>query len=54
VEPLPYSDSFRLDSRSGGWSIGVEFCFYLVFPFLATIVTNLRRAMVFFAIPCSY
>lgn len=35
---------------SGGWSIGVEFCFYLVFPFLATIVTNLRRAMVFFSI----
>ena len=34
----------------GGWSIGVEFCFYLVFPFLATIVTNLRRAMVFFSI----
>ena len=29
----------------GGWSISVEFSFYLVFPCLALIVTNLRRAL---------
>jgi peptidoglycan/LPS O-acetylase OafA/YrhL len=28
----------------GGWSIGVEFCFYLVFPLLATGLVSLRRA----------
>ncbi|KXB32719.1 hypothetical protein AT959_00520 [Dechloromonas denitrificans] len=34
----------------GGWSIGVEFCFYFIFPLLALLVTNLRRSLVFFGI----
>jgi len=34
----------------GGWSIGVEFCFYFIFPLLATGVTTLRRAAVFLLI----
>jgi len=34
----------------GGWSIGVEFCFYFIFPLLALLITNLRRSLVFFAI----
>jgi peptidoglycan/LPS O-acetylase OafA/YrhL len=33
----------------GGWSISVEFCFYFVFPILATLVTSLIRSMVFIA-----
>lgn len=33
----------------GGWSIGVEFCFYLIFPFIALTVTSIRRALVFLA-----
>jgi peptidoglycan/LPS O-acetylase OafA/YrhL len=32
----------------GGWSIGVEFWFYFIFPFLATLVTSLNRSIVFF------
>lgn len=32
----------------GGWSISVEFCFYFAFPFLAVLITTLRRAVVFF------
>lgn len=32
----------------GGWSIGVEFCFYFLFPLLATAFYNLKRAFVFF------
>ncbi len=31
----------------GGWSIGVEFSFYLVFPAIASVVTSLRRSVVF-------
>lgn len=31
----------------GGWSISVEFSFYLVFPILALWVTTLRRAVAF-------
>jgi len=34
----------------GGWSIGVEFCFYFAFPFLAVLVTTLRRALIFFSL----
>ncbi|KAB2963191.1 acyltransferase [Zoogloea sp.] len=34
----------------GGWSIGVEFCFYFVFPLLASCVTTLRRALAFVAL----
>ena len=32
----------------GGWSISVEFCFYLIFPLLAIIVTSLQRSIIFF------
>lgn len=31
----------------GGWSISVEFMFYLVFPLLAMLVTSMRRALLF-------
>ncbi len=33
----------------GGWSIGVEFTFYSVFPVLAAFVTSLPRAVTLFA-----
>ncbi len=33
----------------GGWSIGVEFCFYFVFPVLAMTMVSLRRALWFAA-----
>ncbi len=33
----------------GGWSIGVEFTFYLFFPVIATLVTSRRRALAFLA-----
>ncbi|NOQ65006.1 MAG: acyltransferase family protein [Methyloprofundus sp.] len=32
----------------GGWSIGVEFSFYLIFPFLILFVTSLSRSIIFF------
>ncbi len=31
----------------GGWSISVEFCFYFAFPFLAAVVTNVKRSLIF-------
>jgi peptidoglycan/LPS O-acetylase OafA/YrhL len=31
----------------GGWSIGVEFCFYIIFPLLVALVYTLRRSLVF-------
>jgi len=31
----------------GGWSIGVEFTFYFLFPIIAITVTSLRRALLF-------
>jgi peptidoglycan/LPS O-acetylase OafA/YrhL len=31
----------------GGWSVGVEFTFYLVFPLIATQVRSIRGAMLF-------
>lgn len=34
----------------GGWSIGVEFCFYFAFPLIATLVSSLRRALIFVAL----
>jgi peptidoglycan/LPS O-acetylase OafA/YrhL len=34
----------------GGWSIGVEFSFYLVFPLIVTLVRSMRAAVVFLAI----
>lgn len=34
----------------GGWSIADEMTFYLFFPLLASILTNLRRTLLFFAI----
>jgi peptidoglycan/LPS O-acetylase OafA/YrhL len=33
----------------GGWSIGVEFTFYMLFPLFATWVTSLNRALLAFA-----
>ncbi len=36
----------------GGWSISAEFSFYLVFPFVATLVTSQRRAFLLFAAVC--
>ncbi len=31
----------------GGWSISVEFCFYIIFPFLALLVKNATHALFF-------
>ena len=31
----------------GGWSVGVEFTFYLIFPLLAMFLTTIRRAILF-------
>jgi peptidoglycan/LPS O-acetylase OafA/YrhL len=34
------------DVVPGGWSIGVEFTFYFLFPLFASLVTNMQRALV--------
>ena len=34
----------------GGWSIGVEFCFYFIFPLLAIAITTLRRSLIFLVV----
>jgi len=34
----------------GGWSIGVEFTFYAIFPLLASVVTSLGRASAFLVV----
>lgn len=34
----------------GGWSISVEFCFYLIFPILAGVAFSLKRSFLFFLI----
>ena len=38
----------------GGWSIGVEFTFYALFPLLAVLVTSLPRALAFFAVAFAF
>lgn len=37
---------------SASWSIGVEMLFYAIFPALLLMVTNLQRAVAFFALSC--
>ncbi len=34
----------------GGWSIAIEMTFYLFFPVLVLMVTNVRRSVIFFAL----
>lgn len=34
----------------GGWSIAVEMMFYLLLPVIASVITNLRRSLVFVAV----
>lgn len=34
----------------GGWSIGVEFCFYFIFPLLTVLITDVRRSVAFFGV----
>lgn len=44
--PAWLSTTGRWTVVPGGWSIGVEFSFYMVFPVFAILVTNLRRAVI--------
>jgi peptidoglycan/LPS O-acetylase OafA/YrhL len=51
VTSLTFTHGFRPDTIDaivpGGWSIAVEMMFYAMFPWLATRVTTLRRALMF-------
>ena len=38
----------------GGWSIGVEFTFYLLFPLIAAFVRSMRGALIFCAVALAF
>lgn len=45
-----WSPNTYLGVTPGGWSIGIEMGFYLLFPAFVAIITNLSRALIFFAV----